>query len=473
MDPNRRRSILKRRRRSRAPARTTAGPASSLSQSPSLASATSAQTDDATTKSAAPRGRDLEPGDVSTGGLMCAAMRPCSARALLCCRASAACPPHSATPARFGITFARPSRSESIRCAATPGAIDQDDLPAVPLGLPQLLPSDRELIVARWTRLQLRPACLATDGHRPERHVLPSDELCCVGGGDGPCMILSPPRRHSWRPWPDGETVDWERARRRAAEGASPFVANLQVIDRIAKASLRYATASEAVQSRGRTALLLAALLLTLAAGQVVGGVPAMSPVSRAWPHRAPVAIATVLVFAAASSWLGLGGRADPGHRAWHLLPADCRGIRRRFLPVPRPACSQSPRGTRPRRLPHILPVEIRGPVPRTVRFGRATASATSRKRESDGGVFCSRRPCSSGPPHAVAAGCKPVPSVRWYWGILLGLALPALPVAWWRSRSAPPRKDGGRDLHHGLLVGTAPMLVDVVLEVVFPRFSQ
>jgi hypothetical protein len=134
----------------------------------------------------------------------------------------------------------------------------------------------------------------------------------------------------------DGENVDWARARARAETAAVPLVASLEVVDRIAHASRaprRVRAGSAGVT--WRSGAVFSALVATLAAGHVVAAaVGYATGFAAPGPTTAGLAVTTMLMFAAAGAWLGLGGRADPRARnlgTFYLLIAAA--FARRFLP--------------------------------------------------------------------------------------------------------------------------------------------
>ena len=200
--------------------------------------------------------------------------------------------------------------------------------------------------------------------------------------------------------------------------------------------------------------------------------------VSGPGPTAAPLAIATVLIFAAASSWLGLGGRADPRAQSlaiFYLLIAAA--FARRFLPAPEAGVLiAAARNASPDAFLAFFLWRFVGQFPRTVRFGPADRVCHFAEHASLSAGLCLFTV-------TVLLGAHLAPWLQvvgrshpsgLYWAIIFGLALPALPVAWWRSRSAPPEERRRLAVFTaGLLVATAPMVADVILEVVFPRFGR
>lgn len=278
----------------------------------------------------------------------------------------------------------------------------------------------------------------------------------------------------------DRENVDWARARARADTGAASLVASLEVIDRIAQASR-----ASRVARTGRTGVarragaVFSALLATLATGHVVAAAVGYAVgIAAPGPTTAGLAVTTMLMFAAAGAWLGLGGRADPRARnlgIFYLLIAAA--FARRFLP----GVSEEPlvtllRAGCPDAFLAFFLWRFVGQFPRTVRFGPADRFCRHAERASlvaGLSLFVV----------TVLLGLHLTPWLRvlgrshpagLYWAVVLGLTMPALPVAWLRARSSLPEERRRLEIFtFGLVAGLAPMLADILVEVAFPDFRR
>jgi len=278
----------------------------------------------------------------------------------------------------------------------------------------------------------------------------------------------------------DVEAVDWTGARARAEAGTAGIIASLETVEGIGAASRAARPPGRAKADQAwHAASVLEVVLAVLAAGQVVVATAGYAGGTRGpGPTAASLAVATMLVFAAAAVWLFVGGRADQRARSlgtFYLIIAAA--FARRFLPVADDSTlAAALRAACPDAFLALLLWRFVGRFPRTVRFGRAElvcryAAAASL---AVGLVLFAATWLTS--LHLVSAlqllGRSNPSGI--YWGIVLGLALPALPVAWQRGRSS---MSGERTrlavFSAGLAVGIVPMAADILLEVAIPSYRQ
>jgi len=189
------------------------------------------------------------------------------------------------------------------------------------------------------------------------------------------------------------------------------------------------------------------------------------------------MAMGTVLVFAAVACWLGLGGRADPRARnlaVFYLLIAAA--FAHQFLPDGDGGTVLALlRGAAPDAFLPLFLWRFVARFPHTVRFSRADWLCRLAERTSLAvGLFFFAV--------TVALGLGWTPwlqglgrlSTGPYWTVILALVVPALPVAWLRSRSSLPEEQRRVALFTvGLVIGLAPMVTILLAESLFPGVDR
>ncbi|HVO10301.1 MAG TPA: protein kinase [Vicinamibacteria bacterium] len=287
----------------------------------------------------------------------------------------------------------------------------------------------------------------------------------------------------------DGEAVDWDSAEHVLPESQRVVARALRAIAESTGGSSRGTSASD------RTPQALRAVpwlwpILGLGAGHVVLGLAGfllgardvdLSP--RTW------ALAAMLVFGGATMWLAWGGSRDPRAlwlagvfvtvaSAFAFGPAAELSASRVGRWVSRPwANAMLVEGYLPlclwcfvRAFPRVLHLE------RTERVIRAaimvTAAAGVVLFLLNLGVALGALGLVESPRHWNAGRLGAVPLA--YWGVIIGLALPALPLSFLRARSAAPsERRRVRRFALGLALGLGPLFLEVLAEAVIPPFRR
>jgi hypothetical protein len=278
----------------------------------------------------------------------------------------------------------------------------------------------------------------------------------------------------------DGDAVDWDGAARVLPESHRGIALALRTIAESSSGSSGAASVAGTTARHARRTTWWPWLILGLGTFHVAVGLAGcllghwhagLAP--RTW------GLAAIVVFGGAALWLGWAGSRDP--RALWLAGVFIT-VASAFAYVPAGGflASLGPRGmARPwwsamlvevflplclwcfvREFPRVLHLE------RTERVVRAAIGATAAVGVA---LFLLDLARVLGGVHL-----GPDPDSLAYWGVIVGLAVPALPVSFLRARSAAPSE--GRRVRRfalGLALGLGPFLLEVLAEALVPPFSR